>query len=728
MFPLIKFELKKLFTYRLILILLVVLTAINVYLMTQEITDQQIQKEEILDMIVSDYIADPKGMEVYIDSYMEAYERAFLLSDKTLIPENRYTEEADILFYESDFFPLRDYTENYQKTVGTAIRIAEGHISEYRFLGYAENSFEIEYQKGVIASYQKLSALTFPFVNIRGYDLLLSYDGFGALAMIAVLIGGMLILIPERNEKSMDLIRVSKYGGTATFGAKMVTAFVYTFVVSGLLTVSAVMAVGVRIGLYGLFAPLQMVESYRLSPLMTNILGGLLAAFLLRVFSSYVFMVLVIAFTSLISGYVPAFLSGLFVMITNYFVASKEYFNAYDPLKNLNFFWSINGKEPLVYWRGLRFFGHCIGTTEAILVVYSCLLLLGCVVAWYCYVRNHGIAIGSASLLFRRFRGIIQIRLPEKKKRNRATLFGMELKKQITPFSIFVMVAVILLTVFICHDTYHTLITFDEMIYDEYISTYEGKWTSEKDEALRKEYGDALSLIAKKEKMARDFADGKLSITEYQIYQTASAKAESRIEILEELSLTSERLRTLSTEGKDAYFVNERGWRKLYDADMSFLYLLASILLFSGMFASDHKDNFVQIRRTAKKGGMTVALYRILIACTMVVIMVTLCEWMQYSDIGRTIGFSLPEASAESLSFLKAEGLSVGGYFGFVFARQIIFSIGFTLLTLFISKKTKAYLPTLAIMTILAFAPTIFGYFGFDLLNEISFVRLLGHQ
>ncbi len=728
MLALIKYEWKKLCTYRLIPVVLLLLIAVNGYLIFHAAEASHIQSEDALDRIVSDYAADPEGMEHYIDSCVKAYETAWSFGDKSLLPEPRYTDESDILFYESHFFPLRDYTEQYQKTVKTAIRIAEGHITEYRYLGYEEDLFETQYQKGVIASYEKLTDLTFPFVNVRGYDILLDYEGLGVLVMIAALMGGMFILIPERNEKSRELVFATKYGRGATFGAKMVTAFLYTVAVSAILTASAVVAVWARYGLYGLFAPLQMVENYRLSPLVTTVLGGLVAAFLLRVFSSFVFMVLVMAFTSLVSGYVPAFFAGSLVIAFNYFIATKEYFNAYDPLKNLNFFWTIGGRAPLVAWRGIRLFDHCIGAVGAIVIVYSAFLLLGLAISWYAYVGNHGVTVRSVSRIAAKFRGIIQIRLPEKKTRSRAMLLTLELKKWMTPFHVFVLTGAVIFAFIMCSEAYHERATFDEEVYDEYMQTYEGVWSPEKDECLQKEYEEMLSLIAKKERMTESYVKGTISYAEYQIYQLSVTRAESRIEVVEELSSTSSYLRTLSEEGRDAYFVNERGWRRLYDANFSVYYLFAIIFLFSGMFASDHKENFVPIRRATQSGRGRVVLCRVLIACVTVILMIVICEWMQYSAIQNTAGFSLPEASVESLSFLNIEGMSVSGYFILMFMRQLAVGIGFALLTLFVSEKTKGYLATLLIMTLIAFVPAAFSWCGFDLFDGWSLVRLLGHN
>ena len=43
-----------------------------------------------------------------------------------------------------------------------------------------------------------------------------------------------------------------------------------------------------------------------------------------------------------------------------------------------------------------------------------------------------------------------------------------------------------------------------------------------------------------------------------------------------------------------------------------------------------------------------------------------------------------------------------------------------------VSRMTKKFLPTLAIMAMIAFTPMLFGYFGFDFLQELSLMNFLG--
>ena len=86
----------------------------------------------------------------------------------------------------------------------------------------------------------------------------------------------------------------------------------------------------------------------------------------------------------------------------------------------------------------------------------------------------------------------------------------------------------------------------------------------------------------------------------------------------------------------------------------------------------------------------------------------------------------MPSAPAVSLPALAEASGSIGGHFFLVYLRQLGVGLAVAVLTALTSRVTKKYLPTLAVMGILAFAPMIFGYFGFDFLEALSLTNFLG--
>ena len=509
MFSLIKYELKKLFAHKIIPILLLAITVFNVLLISSQVDEKAVTAEKQLDAFLADYLADPEGMEKMMQEYIDEYDRVSKHNlqsfhnggERLPYPDSTYSDQDYTLFAKT-FPELKNYTSTYRKTIKMSIRIANGHIDEYRYLDYAENSFEIRYQQGVLDSYELLKDMEFPIVNIRGYDVYLDYSGFGVIAMIAMIVGGMLILIPEKSGGMVGILRVSKRGRTETYCAKMVVAFVYCLLVCLVLTVSAFATVGVYYGYSGMEAPLQMVESFRLCPLMTTVGGGLVLTFLLRLFSCFVFMVAVVALSAVFTGYVPAFSIGILFTALNYLAATKDYLNAYDPLKNLNFFWSINGKEPLVYWRGINLFGKCIPALESVLLVYAVILAVSLLLAWFFYTAGKGLEFRALRNLSRKLTVSVKALLPKGRRRKRATLVGYELRKILTPFSCLVLAGLLVGTVLLTDDAFRSKRkTFYELTYAEYMEEYGGEWTEEKDAKLKAQYAEFSDIVSQEEVM-----------------------------------------------------------------------------------------------------------------------------------------------------------------------------------------------------------------------------------
>ncbi len=734
MFSLIKYELKKLFAHKIIPILLLVITVFNVLLISSRVDEKTVTAEKQLDALLADYHADPEGMEKKMKEYLDEYDRVAKHNLQSIhnsgerlpYPDSTYSD-TDYTLFDKTFPELKNYTSTYQKTIKMSIRIANGHIDEYRYLGYAEDSFAVAYQKGVLKSYDLLKDMEFPIVNIRGYDVFLDYSGFGVIAMIAMIVGGMLILIPEKSGGMVGILRVSKRGRTETYLAKMTVAFLYCLLVCLVLTISALATVGVCYGYNGIDAPLQMVESFRLCPLMTTVGGGLVLTFLLRLFSCFVFMAAIIALSAVFTGYVPAFSIGILFTALNYLAATKDYLNAYDPLKNLNFFWSINGKEPLVYWRGINLFDVCVPTLESVLLVYSVILAASLLLAWFFYTAGKGLEFRALRNLSRKIAVAVNAALPGRKKRRRATLIGYEIKKILTPFACIALAGLIVGTVLLTDDAFRAKRkTFYELTYAEYMDEYGGEWTEEKDAKLKAQYAEFVEIISQEEIMYFKYKNKEIDIVAYSDYNTKLRYAENRLDIVKSLSATSDTLRRLNGEGKLAYFVNEMGWNRMINTNISYLYLAAIIFLFAGVYAVEYKDKFMQIQSTTRNGKMRTILNKFAIVTVLTVLIVAGCEAWQYYVCATEHGLPLPNAPAISLPALAEASGTIGGHFALILLRQLGVALAVAFATVGVSRLTKKFLPTLAVMGMIAFAPTLFGYFGFDFLQELSLLNFLG--
>ncbi len=745
MFSLLKYEIKKLCASKLLPIMLIVLTILNVRLILGDIDEKKLTQEQQLDEFLELYVEDPEKWDAYMADFLNAIK---LSNDSVRIkdgvvertvpyPDSLVTKD-DYTLFKTTFPAIRDFGETYRKMVDKAERVANGHLSEYAYLGYDDGGFEPTYQRGVIQSYSKLRDIEFPFLNIRGYDIYFNYSGFGVIAMIAMLVGGMLILIPEKSGGMVSILRVSKRGRWETYGAKIMTAFLYCVVVCLILSASGFVAVALKSGLNGWNAPLQMIDSpsgsYRLCPFLLTVGEGIFITFLLRLFSCFVFMLMVIALSAVFTSYIPALLIGIVFTAANYLVATYQFLNDYAPLKNLNFFWSINGKEPIVYWRGIRIFGFCVPMLESLILTYVVLFGAGIFLAGYLYVNGKGMEFRRLRLFLRKC-GAALAALPEKlhlriftrRARRRATHLHYEIKKIVTPFALIVLVALFTATFILSSRIFKQEENFYDVTYDAYMEEYGGEWTEEKDASLNALFTEYSATVQGYDTMVAKYYAGEISMEEIAAYSNKYQYAKNRVEIVASLCDTSARLRELHNEGKMAYFVNETGWKMISYVNFSYLYLVVIVLLFGNVYAIEYREGFHLIQHSTRGGRGRTNFRKIAIVIVIAVLLLTVCEACQYLMVIRRVGLQYPEAPARSLPLLNDTGdRSIAAHFVLIYLRQLGIVTGLSLLAVLLSRVTKKLLPTIAIIAVIAFAPTIFNYFGIHLFDAFSLITLLG--
>ena len=126
MFSLIKYEIKKFFSHKIIPILLLAVTVFNVLLISSQMDEKVLTAEKQVDDFLLIYEHHPTWAEEYIADFNEAYNislASMYSGERVPFPDNLYTDN-DYIFFNDTFADIKDYTKNYQKTVKKSIRIA----------------------------------------------------------------------------------------------------------------------------------------------------------------------------------------------------------------------------------------------------------------------------------------------------------------------------------------------------------------------------------------------------------------------------------------------------------------------------------------------------------------------------------------------------------------------------------------------------------------------------
>ena len=724
---LLVYELRKLFKNRILLILIALLMAVNVFLLLGQISDEKVKTEHTLTDFMQIYNADPEGMDAYIANFKQAYSLARMSGKNSDVkmPENVYTED-DYAFFTGDFANIQKLNDTYKKALKNARRIANGHISEYKYMGNDETMFEWQYQQKLLDSYAELDKLEFPIENVVGYDIFFEYSGFAALLLAALTLVGIMLIIPEKSGGMLMILRASKNGRAKTFLSKAAAGFIFSSLIVLLFTGTMLAAIFIKIGLRGGDLPLQMIgtatsaNTMMFSPFFLSVWQGIAVITLARIFAGFAFMAVIILISNLFRDYIAPFAAGAAFIAANYVIGTYNFLNEYSALRNVNFFYSIDGTKFISSWRGVKLFGGCATLLPTLVVIYLIVIVL-CTAA-STILFSHG-AIGQGKLkLPVKLDFIKKIHLPRIKFGVSITRY--ELKKILTPIAVVMLLIAAVLTVYLSDKSYNVKRDYSQNLYTEYMTELRGKWTEDKHEYLVGIQAELKEVISKHDRMESAFRAGTITIMEYSEYQNEYLTAKAKLGVIEELCDHSKYLKSLSEQGIEAAFFDDTGWNFLERVNLSYILCAAIILLLADVFSYEYRSGFNMIQCSEKNGRARVTLIKLGIVAAVAAVLGIVFEVSQYIFASHFSGLPGGAYTAISMQATENETISVFGHFFIESLRNVIWYVLLALGVAGISKGVKKILPSLAIPTAVTFAPTVLSYFGMKSFENLSLLNL----
>ena len=714
---LIDYEFWKLTSQKIFFLFFVLLLVLNGIFINREILPRKIQNEKDMTSFIEEYKKDPDAMETYMAEYLTVYDAASknITQDGMLSrPASIYSESDRQLF--SSFASIRDLNDTYAEILQKAKKTSSGMLKEYDYLGYAENSFEVVYQKSVLDSYEPLGALRFPLENIIGFDLFFDYNGFCMFLLLAVALLGIQLITEEQSAGMLMILRVSKRGRHETVLAKLAVGLLATIVLCMLFTGVSLLVLSLRIGLHGWNLPIQMIETMQLCPLEITVGEGVLLSLLVQILTSFAFLSLVMLLSVLLKHPLAIFASVIAVIGVNFAVANYNFFDGYSFFKNINLFWCLDGTRILSVFRGVRLFDRCFSLIPTWLVLYLLLAIFAGTASIFCFANGK-----TVSRL--RLKGKFRITIKRRPRTHYPMgLYGFELKKICSVLSAIVLLASILLTLYVSNDAYHLQRNFEMNFYTEYMKRIEGEWTEEKHAKIEAEYRENAAILAQKELMREGYLSGTVTKEEYNLYLGACLDAEVKSDVLLRIYERSEYLKTKHEEGFSASYFDDTGWNLLKKTNLAWGMCLAVIVICADVFSMEYRSGFRKIQSVTKKGRIPVGFSKFAVVITVAVVLGALSEGIQFLFVNLFSG--LDGATCSVISMEIESSLSVGGYFALMALKNTLLFVILGIVTAAVSRFTKRLLPTLAVMTTAVFAPMIFFYFGITLLDKLSFLNL----
>ena len=601
----LKGEMKKLTGNRVFLLLLLFLALLCAYVAFRQPAGGTAQ-DEVVQEYLAMYEADPEGTEKDVRERLAALEqleseiRAFNDAGGETYPltEAQYAEYRRRSAYRS-FVALLDREDDYRETLSEVILTARKNYNNYLSSGIPEASFVVRYQVGVVTHYTEQLGwdIDFPVGEVRGYDRILNDDSYQVFLLIALLVGAVLLLLPEKSGMLL-LLRSTKGGRGTTIAAKMTVGALMSLVLTLFFALIPATVYIVREGLAGGLLPLQYV--FVTAPYRTTVLGGLFLRLAVQSAAGTVFVWTMLLLTLPIRHTVSALGAGGALIAGSYLLSLWGQTHLHNLFHLFNLLTILENSSYLTRWNAFYFGPWSVDYIITLpLFLLAALLLLGALIVWGYVGRHCPIPLTAAGrynrlqkwvdTLIQTARSALGRIVRQRPRRTRicySSIYGWEWRKRLQR-----LLALLCIAVFVVAEAqtvgedYAPLQTYDDNVYHEYMLLYEGPWTQEKSDAIQAEAARLSALAASRQSLIEQLESGALDEETFRALYTEANDAEMRIEAFDAVLERNRVLRNLNEKGLSASFVYDTGWR-LYLQDTDFDVAAAVVILFlAGLFA-----------------------------------------------------------------------------------------------------------------------------------------------
>ncbi len=669
-------------------------------------------------------------------------------TEKPTMPPNRYAigDASDIQWIGSASSTTADHkAAYYERLLAGVEKSTTLQMNDLAAMGM-EDSYRYRFQLRTQETYNTLrKTVTFRDGPVYGWGYYFEYDAALVFIFLSVLLLTVTVMSCDRTADMLPVIHCTANGKRGTALAKMgviaVGAVLLALVFS--LSTYAVFAVncgfsdaGDAIQAIGRYSPFSPADNLYI-PLACTV--GEYHALLLfvRCLGFLLFAALVAAVCALVRHSLFALLGGILLYGGNVYLAGLEYVTDDAPLKNLNLLQVTEAIPVLERFRTVALGKYAVDYlpfTVGLFLVLSA-LLLGLAALVY---RKRRV---GAPTLWRRL-GVID-RLAAWVRRVRDRLPAIEWKctrplksewyKLLLPSGMAILLVLLtVLKVGSAMETFTPIESTSDKVYYAYLTRLEGPLTKEKLLSLAEERREIGEIIGNADKVERDFMLGRISDDAYWAFQESYEEAKLRSEYLTLIEDRRDYLLALHDEGREAWFVYDFGWERLFDTGTDWLLLIALCVTLSGVFAVEYKsgdtsDGFARILKTTAKGrGRTFG------AKLAVTALFTATISVLYGVIDMAVivsRYALPAAEAPLISLTAFGdydgGMTVAQYIPLYIGVRLLFGLLLGFFAAALSAFLKRQVTTLFGAASLILIPAVLSGVGFGFARYVNYLDFL---
>ena len=198
------------------------------------------------------------------------------------------------------------YIAGYRSDIERVIRLAERNIAD---LSGGGDSFVIRYQKKVIENYTAILGSGQIPERISGFDEYVAMSGQISLLLFLVVILGSRVILCEHDSRMKSFLCISKRGNR-TYVNKLWLMLFLSFGLSAVFSILNLTVCGIKFGFSGLQAPVVSVQSMEFCPYPMSIIGYILTVYVISSALTFLVALLSSVVGKLSGSYIFTFLSG----------------------------------------------------------------------------------------------------------------------------------------------------------------------------------------------------------------------------------------------------------------------------------------------------------------------------------------------------------------------------------------------------------------------------------
>lgn len=667
------------------------------------------------------------------NEYMRAFAEELKNENKELYDkyineyENRtykYTgDETKELTFLEEIKKEYDECKNYKQMISKILEKAE-NLETISIFQESQDDFSNKNIKDTAENYEKMLNVEVHYIPSKGIDSFTNMGITDIFIILMIFVISTIMIYEEREKNLFPLIKSTKNGREKTILAKIFVIFIVICAISMILYAINFIYYGITIGYGDLSANLQSINTFIYSTLQISI-GGYVALFLITKIAVFFIISLMIL---LVSNLAKNNASNYIALILIFGISFLLY-KTIDPISKYNVFRVINIINLIevndIYktYMNLNIMGNMQNVLHLSLFFAIILLVVFGLANIWIFTKRKDLGLTENRLL-KRLKSITIV-----KPRIFTKVFWCEFYKLIIINKVWIIL--LLFTIFQIYSlsNVNKNISFNENMYKNYMKTFSGELTKEKEKIITEEQEKFEKARLAIEKIEEKVQNGEISRQEAINLKTPYDEILSTEEMFSRIIEQYEHIK----ENPKAEFVYDTGYKELLRINKnafleSDIYLvIMGIMCFSVIFVMEYKTGMNKILNTTPKGKRitTKAKIRVCLITSVIIFIISIIPEM--IKIGQIYGFDNITASITSITRFSNlySGISILGFVIINYLVRFIIFICIVLFVLWISLKLKNTTYTILTASSIMLIPIIAAQIGIEFLNIVSIDKIL---